>query len=136
MQWEDLTPEAELEQPPSAHERRQPTSWRNPESTWYRLPRRRMAQAAIRTCWRAVLLLMLLLVAGLISPLIAAPAVQSTIQQAGEINYLAADVKERQSQLLQELREAPYNPKELADPICSRNERAPPSRHTDTGRPG
>ena len=44
----------------------------------------------------------------------ASPGVQSTVQQAGEINYLAADVKEHQTRLLQELRDAPYDPGELA----------------------
>ena len=93
----------------------QPTSWRNPHSGWYRAPRRRLIHATVRTFWRTMLVLLLIVAAGFVTPVLSSPRVRDTLQQVGELNYLAAEVKEQQLKQLQELREAPYDPGALTD---------------------
>ena len=90
------------------------TSWRNPESTWYRTPRRRLLLAAVRTTLRILVLLLLIVPASSMVPASAARGVWTGVQEAAHVNYMSAEQHQEQLLRLQEIKGLPHNPRALA----------------------
>ena len=115
--YEAQAPWEGLEPVPPESSAREPTSWRNPESPWYRTPRQRLWNSAFRTVVMAWVLLLLVTMSSLVIPIMASPTILSSMQQAaasaGHVNYLAAEVKEQQLEQLQQLKGQPHDPPAL-----------------------
>jgi hypothetical protein len=107
--------------PPEAAKPPQPlSSWRNPRSACYAKPAIRWLHCVCKAMRMVGLTLCLLLVITMIvMPAMAGPtalqATQHVTSSVGMVNYQAAEVQLQEREMLDRLRQLPYNPRELAE---------------------